>query len=81
MANSLKKLDDLNIKEKIDFIKIDVEGNEKYVILGGIETIKKNKPIIWVETWEENSHLIVDLFKKIGYKFDYLNKYNLIFFF
>lgn len=36
--------------ENIDFIKIDVEGAEALVLLGGIETIKKYKPVICFES-------------------------------
>jgi len=42
------RLDDLKIG-KVDFIKIDVEGYELPVLKGGIETIKKWKPIICLE--------------------------------
>jgi len=44
------KLDALCIMP--DFIKIDTEGNELDVLIGGIDTIKKNHPIIFVECWE-----------------------------
>ena len=44
----IKKLDDFNFT-KIDFIKIDVEGYEEFVIQGGIETLKKNRPLIIIE--------------------------------
>jgi FkbM family methyltransferase len=42
-------IDNLELKN-LDFIKIDVEGAESLVILGGIETIKKYKPIICFES-------------------------------
>lgn len=42
------RLDDLEI-DNVDFIKIDVEGFELPVIKGGINTIKKCKPIICLE--------------------------------
>ncbi|MGB1217340.1 MAG: FkbM family methyltransferase [Saprospiraceae bacterium] len=38
-----------------DFIKIDVEGHEKQVLLGGINLLKKSKPIVLMEC--ENRHL------------------------
>ncbi len=41
-------LDSLNLNN-IDFIKIDVEGNELNVIKGTVETIMRNKPIIEFE--------------------------------
>ena len=43
-----RKLDDIKIENKINFIKIDVEGHEKNVLQGGIETIKNNKPILLI---------------------------------
>lgn len=36
--------------KNIDFIKIDVEGAESLVIMGGIETIKKFKPVVCYES-------------------------------
>jgi FkbM family methyltransferase len=42
------RLDDFGL-EKVDYIKIDVEGYERRVILGGLETIKRDRPLIVVE--------------------------------
>lgn len=42
-------IDSLNL-ENLDFIKIDVEGAESLVLLGGLETIKKHKPVICFES-------------------------------
>lgn len=42
-----------NLKEKIDFIKIDVEGMETEVLVGLKQTIKKNKPVLFVEMTPE----------------------------
>lgn len=39
-----KKLDDLETKYPISFIKMDIEGAEKEALLGAAETIKRNKP-------------------------------------
>ena len=44
-------LDSLNI-EAIDFIKLDCEGWEEFVLKGGMKTILKTKPIINVEQRE-----------------------------
>jgi FkbM family methyltransferase len=44
----IKKLDDFKF-ENVDFIKIDVEGYEEFVIKGGIATLKKNHPLIIIE--------------------------------
>ena len=40
--------------EKIDFMKIDVEGFENFVINGGTETLKKMKPILFIEIDNKN---------------------------
>jgi len=55
-----KTLDSLNLTG-ITMIKIDVEGHEIPVLIGGIETIKKNKPIIFIENL---SHGYPHLFKE-----------------
>lgn len=44
----LMKIDDLNLI-RLNFIKIDVEGMEQDVLLGGRDTIQKCKPIIYAE--------------------------------
>lgn len=44
----VKTLDSFNFN-KVDIIKIDVQGYEKFIIEGSIETIKKFKPILIVE--------------------------------
>lgn len=47
---NLAKLDNIIPKEmRIDFVKIDVEGGEYDVLLGGLETLKRNKPVIIFE--------------------------------
>ena len=51
----MKRLDDIKIKNDIGFIKIDVEGHEKNVIQGGLDTIKKNKPVLLIEIEEKHT--------------------------
>lgn len=61
--------------QKVDFIKIDVEGMELEVIMGGLETLKKIKPIIYFETrieFEEirNQKVLLEIenaLTKLGY--------------
>ena len=68
----MKKLDDIEIRNKIGLIKIDVEGHEKNVIQGGIETVKNNKPVLLVEIEERHTKTsiteIITFINSIGYK-------------
>lgn len=43
---AIRKLDDVGIKQKVDFIKIDTEGYEAPILRGAIATIKRSQPII-----------------------------------
>ena len=78
----LKRLDDIKIDRKVDVIKIDVEGYEVNVINGAKNFLKKHKPLIWVELWEEdgngdkrfkvgNREQYNALMKELGYKMIY----------
>lgn len=53
----IKRLDDfvstLNL-DRIDAMKIDVEGHEYFVVKGAIETIRKFRPAILFECWYED---------------------------
>jgi hypothetical protein len=42
-------LDEYNFSNKIDLIKLDVQGWEKKVLIGSINLLKKHKPILIVE--------------------------------
>jgi FkbM family methyltransferase len=59
----------------IDFIKCDVEGAELFVFQGGLEIIKRDKPIIfseilrkWTAKFKYNPNDIIQLFHSIGYQ-------------
>lgn len=47
-AVQMHRLDNFELKD-IDLVKIDCEGFELFVLQGGVETIKRNKPTIIVE--------------------------------
>ena len=51
---NLVTIDSLGLNT-LDFMKIDVEGYEKNVIEGGLETIKKTRPIIVIEIWANHN--------------------------
>ena len=69
-------IDNLFLDKKIDFIKMDTEGFEYYILLGGFETIKKYKPCILTEymignmkTCGVNQNQFDNFFKNLNYKF------------
>ena len=68
----MKKLDDIEIRNKIGLIKIDVEGHERNVLQGGIETVKNNKPVLLVEIEQRHTKTpiteIITFINSIGYK-------------
>lgn len=69
----LKKYDTLNFKKKIDFIKIDVEGHDLFVLKGMKKSIDKFSPIILVEFNTENFNEIYKFlknYKAFIFKFD-----------
>jgi len=57
-------LDSLNV-ERCDFLKIDVEGYELKVIKGGLNTIQKYKPFIFMETTLQKSQLGNHLMRRL----------------
>ncbi len=65
-----KRLDDIEILEKIDLIKIDVEGAEIECLKGGINTISKSKPVIAIETFNDKKEQVDNFMNSISYKLD-----------
>jgi len=82
----LTNIDSLNL-DKLDFIKIDVEGYELLVIEGGINTIIKCKPVIVMEVWKDHFGNVCinhtrDLFKNlidIGYTVQHIEGPDFLF--
>lgn len=69
-----------NLKEKIDFIKIDVEGFEYFVLKGGQNLLIKHQPIIWIEMFNKNFFKVNELLKSLNYEIiDCLGTYNYIY--
>jgi FkbM family methyltransferase len=70
-AYEVRPLDSFNF-EKVDFVKIDVEGSQLDVLRGGKNVIQKHKPIIWVECRTTPPHEelspVREFFSSIGYQ-------------
>lgn len=65
----IKTLDSLNIPEKIDFMKIDVEGAELSVLKGALQKIKADRPIIIMEVEDDHFLKVVEFMSSIDYYF------------
>lgn len=84
---SFERLDDFADKNQVagmDFIKCDVEGAELLVYQGGIETIKKYKPVIfsemlrkWSAKFNYHPNQIIELFESAGYQCYVIHEGNL----
>ena len=62
------KLDEFNLNAPVGAIKIDVEGHEKEVLLGASETIKKDKPVLIIETLSKQCEQeVTDMLATLGY--------------
>jgi FkbM family methyltransferase len=64
----------LTPNKRIDFIKCDVEGNELFVLKGGLQLIGNHKPILlcellrkWSASFGYHPNEVVDLLQSIGY--------------
>ena len=82
----LTTIDTLNL-QKLDFIKLDIEGYELMCINGGINTIKKYKPIIILESWSSNEGTYdinyttntFNILINIGYNISHVSEANFLF--
>jgi len=63
----VKTLDSFKFFENIDFIKIDTEQYEYYVIQGALKTIKKNRPTIFFENKRNEADNAILLLLDLGY--------------
>ncbi len=84
-------IDELNL-DKCDYIKLDIEGAEILALIGGIETIKKFKPIIFFEKTDKivSQEMINSLninfeiqdttffLSNLGYKYKYIDNNNIL---
>ena len=64
----VKKGDDILKGAEVDFIKIDVEGFEMQVLKGLEKTIKRCRPTLFVEVWQENQNDFNDFLSATKYR-------------
>jgi FkbM family methyltransferase len=68
---NIKKIDDMETvnNQQIGGIKLDVENFEYYVLKGSEELLKRDKPIIYTELWDnKNRVLCIDFLSNLGYQ-------------
>jgi len=53
--------------EDVDFIKMDIEGMEEEALIGGLELLKRCKPVCFIEIFKSNEDNIFKIFKDMGY--------------
>ncbi len=80
MVRKLDNLKELTENgEKVTAIKMDVENFEFFVLDGGKELIRKDKPLIYTELWEnENRDNCLRLIGELGYKVKVLDGGKLV---
>lgn len=64
-----------NFEEKIDLIKIDVEGMEMDVLLGAEKIIQQYKPLIYIEAKENKEFDEINFFLR-NFNYKPIKKFN-----
>jgi hypothetical protein len=62
----------------MDFIKIDVEGWEEQVLKGGMDTILKYRPRMYIEIWSKQYEKISNMLWAMQYTLQEIGKDNYI---
>jgi len=63
----IRRLDDYHLSD-VALIKADVEGMEAFVLRGGVETIRRDRPVVYAEAWDDTYHQgIADVLEPLGY--------------
>lgn len=58
---------DSMVFKRLDLLKIDAEGMEQDILDGGIETLRKFKPLVWIEWLKSDYWKLVNYFVDLGY--------------
>ena len=60
---------------RVNFIKIDVEGAELEVLMGAMNTLINYKPQLIIEVWDINFKNVTAFLRKIGYNCEVIERY------
>lgn len=61
-------IDDLQIEDRISFVKIDIEGFEYEALKGMKQTIEKHHPYMMIEIRDDNYKAVTDFMSLLGYR-------------
>lgn len=64
----MSTLDGLSLSDRIDFVKIDVEGFEFEVLKGAGKTLDRDRPDIFIEIFDTNYDKVHTLLTQMGYE-------------
>jgi FkbM family methyltransferase len=64
--------------ERVDFIKIDVEGMEHKVLRGARKTIEASRPVCFIEIHKTDQHEVIDYFQSLSQYAGYIKGIDLI---
>ncbi|HVY12087.1 MAG TPA: FkbM family methyltransferase [Alphaproteobacteria bacterium] len=69
LAAEFKRLDDVFTLPRLDFIKLDIEGMENDMLMGAFSTLKRTKPVMYVENHPgPHSPLLIKTLFDLGYR-------------
>lgn len=60
-------IDEMNIEEHIDFVKMDVEGFEYHVLKGMRKILERDKPALWIEIFPDKYEKVMEVLSASGY--------------
>lgn len=63
---------------RLDFLKIDVEGMEIEVLRGSMELIRTHRPWCWIEYWLVGEQAVMDEFNGLNYSFYRVDDLNML---
>lgn len=64
--------------ERLDFLKIDVEGMEIDVLTGARNSIEIHRPICWIEYWKIGAETLRTFFAELNYDFFIMDSLNML---
>lgn len=69
-VKTLDAIPDVKALEKLDFLKVDIEGFEFNALSGGIETLRKHKPNMLIEIHSQENYIgIFNMLQELKYNF------------